>query len=90
MKFTVNTQPVASILRQVLAICVSIIGILSADGTIMGSLPKSVSAILVAFGPVVLAIEHFVGDPSTGIGQPLDQTTSTPKHAAGPPPFPPA
>lgn len=70
MKITFDTQRVASIARQVLAICVSIIGVLSANGTILGSLPKSVAAILTAFGPVLLVIEHYVGDPTTGTGTP--------------------
>ena len=70
MKFTFNTQRVSSIVRQVLAVCVSIIGVLSADNTIMGSLPKWASGILVAFGPVILAIEHYVSDPSTGTPAP--------------------
>jgi hypothetical protein len=66
MSFNFNTQRVSSVVRQVLAVCVSIIGVLSANGTVLGSLPASVKAILTAFAPVLLVIEHFVSDPSTG------------------------
>jgi hypothetical protein len=60
-----TTQSVASIIRQVLAVLVSVYGVLSATVSSL-HVPPAVSAILTAFGPVLLAVEHFVGDPSTG------------------------
>lgn len=75
-----TTQSVASVVRQVLAVLVSVYGVLSAS---IGQLhlPPAVSAILVSFGPVLLSIEHFVGDPSTG-----NAVTTTTTTTATPPP----
>lgn len=80
MTFSFNTQRVAAVARQILAVAVSIVGILSANNTIMGSLPKWVSGILVAFGPVLLTVEHYVGDVSTGT--PAMPAPAPPPHAA--------
>jgi hypothetical protein len=60
-----TTQSVASVVRQVLAVLVSVYGVLTASVTAL-HLPPAVSTALVAFGPVLLSIEHFVADPSTG------------------------
>lgn len=59
------SQRVASILRQVLAVLGIIFGILTAS---VGSLhlPPVVSAALGIGGSVILGIEHYVSDPSTG------------------------
>jgi hypothetical protein len=67
-------QSLSSVLRQILAILVSVYGVLSASITQL-HLPPAVSTILVAFGPLILAIEHYVGDPSTGT--PTVTTTTT-------------
>lgn len=83
MKIT-NPQSVASIARQVLAIAGIVMGVLTAS---IGSLhlPTAVSSILVVAGSVLLAIEHYVSDPSTG----TPAVTPAPPVAA-PPPAPPA
>lgn len=75
-----TVQSVASIVRQVLSVAVSIYGVLTASVQAL-HLPVAVSTILTAFGPVMLALEHYVGDPSTGT-----LTTQTP---AGPAPVAP-
>lgn len=59
---TVNTQQVSSWVRQAAAIVgIIVIGLLN-----IGSLPSSVRVVLTATSGIVLAIEHFVSDPSTG------------------------
>ena len=60
-----NTQRIGSIVRQVLAVLVTVYGVLTACIASL-HLPPSVSTILVAAGPIMLAIEHYVSDPSTG------------------------
>ena len=62
---TVNTQSLASIARQGLAILGIVFGILTQSVTTL-HLPVAVSAWLGVGGVVILAIEHYVGDPSTG------------------------
>lgn len=61
-------QGVASVVRQILAVLASAYGVLSASISQL-HLPPAVSSILVAVGPVILAIEHFVADPSTGTAE---------------------
>lgn len=74
-------QSIASIVRQVLAVLASVYGVLSASISQL-HLPPAVSAILTAAGPVILAIEHFVADPSTGTGVALvDAAASDPDTA---------
>lgn len=73
---TINTQQVASIVRQLAAVAAIVIGSLSSI-----NLPTSVHGILVAAGAVLLAIEHYVGDPSTGT-----TTTSTSSFMSPAPP----
>lgn len=81
-----NTQSVTSVARQVLAIISVAMGVVTASVTSL-HLPTAVSSILVVVGGVLLAIEHYVADPSTGtavVGQ-------VPPIAATPcPPVPPA
>ena len=64
-----TVQAFASIARQVLAIAAVVMGALTAalNGI---HLPPAVSTVLVAAGSVILAIEHYVGDPSTGTTPP--------------------
>jgi hypothetical protein len=61
MSFNLNTQSFFAIVRQVAAIASIVIGCLSSV-----SLPPSVHTVLVAFGALILSIEHYVADPSTG------------------------
>jgi hypothetical protein len=60
-----TNQSIASVIRQVAAVAASIYGVLSASVASL-HLPTAISAILTAIGPIILAIEHYVGDPSTG------------------------
>ena len=62
-------QRIASIARQVVAVLATIYGILTASVTAL-HLPPAVSAALVAAGPIILAVEHYVSDPSTGTPAP--------------------
>ena len=80
-----TVQSVSSIVRQILAVLVSVYGVLSASVSAL-HLPPAVSSILVAFGPVLLTIEHYVGDPSTGTPTPAKPITPAP--AAKLPSFP--
>lgn len=60
-----TVQSVSSIVRQVLAVLVSIYGVLTAVVPSL-HLPVAVSTALTAFGPVMLLLEHYLSDPSTG------------------------
>lgn len=69
-------QSAASVIRQVVAVIATIFGVLSASVSTL-HLPVAVSAILTAAGPVILAIEHYVGDPSTGSTALVSTPTAT-------------
>lgn len=62
---TVNTQQVASIFRQILAVAAIVMGALTQalNGI---HLSPAISSVLAIVGGVILAIEHYVSDPSTG------------------------
>jgi hypothetical protein len=60
-----TVQAFASIARQVVAIAAVVMGALTSALSAI-KLPPAVSAVLAAAGAVILAIEHYVGDPSTG------------------------
>jgi hypothetical protein len=77
---TVTKQSLASVARQVLAILGVTFGILTQSIGGM-HLPVAISSIITIGGAVLIAIEHYVGDPSTGT-----LTTGTP---AGPVPVAP-
>jgi hypothetical protein len=62
-------QAIASVARQVLAIAGIVMGVITASVTSL-HLPSAVSSILVVAGSVILAIEHYVSDPSTGTPAP--------------------
>lgn len=64
-----TTQQIGSYIRQALAILGIIFGVLTASVTTL-HLPVAVSSILVVAGAVILAIEHYVSDPSTGTPTP--------------------
>jgi hypothetical protein len=60
-----NTQQITAIARQVLAIAAVVMGALTS--ALSGiKLPPAASTALVALGAVILGIEHYVSDPSTG------------------------
>jgi hypothetical protein len=73
---TLNTQRLGSIARQTLAIVGIVFGVLTQSDSAL-HLPPVVSAWLGVGGVAILAIEHYVGDPSTG---------STPPSSTLPPP----
>jgi hypothetical protein len=64
-----TVQSLASVIRQVVAIAAVVMGALTASLAAI-KLPTAVSAVLAAAGAVILAIEHYVGDPSTGTPTP--------------------
>ena len=61
----VNTQRLASVARQVLAVLGITFAVLTQSDSAL-HLPVAISSILGVAGAVVIAIEHYVGDPSTG------------------------
>ena len=62
---TVTKQSFASIVRQILAVAGIVMGVLTASVSSL-HLPVAISSILTVAGSVLLAIEHYVADPSTG------------------------
>ncbi|HEV3370889.1 MAG TPA: hypothetical protein VG074_15085 [Acidimicrobiales bacterium] len=78
---TLNTQSTAAIGRQILAILGIIFGVLTQSVTAL-HLPVAVSAVLTVGGTLVIAIEHYVGDPSTGTPAPAPPPPPTPVAAA--------
>ena len=86
-----TSQQIASIARQVLAIAGIVMGVLTASVTQL-HLPTAVSSILVVAGAVILAIEHYVSDPSTGTPQASAKPVVSPsvQVPATLPSFPPA
>src|ERR1035437_3460296 len=74
------SQSVASTIRQVLAVLVSIYGVLTASISQL-HLPVPVSTVLVAVAPIIFGIEHYLSDPSTGtsvVTTPTAQKQTTP------------
>lgn len=84
MKLT--SQQIGSYLRQALAILGVVFGVLTQSVTAL-QLPTAVSSILVVGGAVILAVEHYVSDPSTGT--PWPSAAAAPTAATAPPPPPP-
>lgn len=60
-----NTQQTGSLVRQVMAVAALVMGGLTAALPSI-ALPPGVSGVLAAVGGLVLAVEHYVSDPSTG------------------------
>jgi len=61
----VTVQAFASVARQVVAIAAIVMGAITSSLSAV-HLPPAVSAVMTAGGAAILAIEHYVGDPSTG------------------------
>lgn len=81
-------QSVFAIIRQVLAIAGVVMGVVTASVTQL-HLPPTVSAVLVVAGGIILAVEHYVADTSTGTPVATVVTTTTaPVPAPAPPPVP--
>ena len=78
-----NVQQIASIARQVAAVAAVVMGILTQ--ALSGiKLPTAISTAMTIAGAAILAIEHYVGDPSTG----LPTLTPTASPTAAPAPLP--
>lgn len=60
-----TNQSAAAIGRQILALLGVVFGVLTQSVSAM-HLPVAVSTALTLGGSVILAVEHFVADPSTG------------------------
>ncbi len=60
-----TVQSIASIARQFLAVVSIVMGVVTASVSSL-HLPVAVSTALTIAGSVILAIEHYVSDPSTG------------------------
>lgn len=72
MKITIDTQRAAAVFRQVLAVAVSVYTVIATNQGAL-HLSPAITAILTAFGPVILAIEH------SGItSSPASNATTTP------------
>lgn len=71
---TINTQSAAAIARQAIAILGIVFGVLTQSVTTL-HLPVAISTVLTIAGAVILGIEHYVGDPSTGPQPPVVVTT---------------
>lgn len=90
----INTQRLSAVVRQILAILGITFGVLTQSVTTL-HLPASLSAILLVAGSVILAIEHYVSDPSTGLNPiipvitPIPNPIITPIVTPNPSPLPP-
>ena len=62
-------QQIASILRQVAAVGAIVMGALTQSLSSI-HLSPAISAVLAGAGALILGIEHYVGDPSTGTTPP--------------------
>ena len=88
MTMTVTKQSAASIIRQILAIAAIVVAAVSTSANSI-HLPPIGSAILGLAGAIIIGIEHYVSDPSTGTtttpAQPVAQA-QIPAGFAAPPP----
>jgi hypothetical protein len=74
---TINKQSAASIIRQILGVVATAFGVLTSSVSSL-HLPVAISTILTACGPLILVVEHYVGDPSTGNTPTTTTYTATP------------
>jgi hypothetical protein len=71
----VTVQQISSIARQVVAILAFIFGILTQ--AVSGiHLPAAISSVMVAVGGGLVALEHYLSDPSTGNPTPAPSSGS--------------
>jgi len=84
---TINTQRVGSLVRQLLALLGLVTAIVTQS---VGSLhlPVAVSTAIALVSGILLSIEHYVSDPSTGTTVPVPTPASTPVGTP-PPTIPP-
>jgi hypothetical protein len=85
MTIDIGSQRFWAVTRQVLSVAAIVMGALTQALSSI-KLPIGVSSVLVAVGGIVLAIEHYVADPSTGS---TSVTTPTPEPPPTKPPAPP-
>ena len=76
MKITFDTQRLGSLGRQLLAILGIVFGVLTQSVSGL-HLPVAVSSILTIGGALILGIEHYVSDPTTGTGTPPPKSPTT-------------
>lgn len=81
-----TVQSISSIFRQVLAVVAGVAGIVTASVAQL-HLPPAVSTALIGFAGVILTVEHYVSDPSTGTTQviPTAAPAASPAVPAAPP-----
>lgn len=60
-----GTQQIAALARQVIAVLALVFGILTQALSAI-HLPPAISATMAALGGGILAVEHYLSDPSTG------------------------
>lgn len=77
---TLNPQSLASVLRQISAVAAIVLGAI--PQTHLGAAAK---VPLIAIGGVLLAIEHFVSDPTTGTGAPPPKSGTSVSNPGAPP-----
>lgn len=77
-----TVQSIASIVRQVLAVVAVVFGVLTASVSAL-HLPPAVSTALATIGGILLTVEHYVSDPSTGTPAPTP-TPAVPVAAVAP------
>lgn len=84
-----TSQQLGSYLRQALAIVGIVFGVLTQSVTAL-HLPVAVSSVIAVAGAVILAVEHYVGDPSTGSSSPVPAPSGNAAPVSGnaPPPSP--
>lgn len=72
--------------RQIVSVLVSLYAVLTAAVPGLHLHPEWIAGILAAFGPVVIGIEHYVDDPSTGNAVAAIQAVETAVKEVDPPP----
>jgi hypothetical protein len=75
-----TVQSISSIVRQAVAILAFIFGIITQAVSSI-HLPTAISGVMAAVGAGILAVEHYVADPSTG----STAATTTPVPVSTPP-----
>lgn len=70
MTLTMSKQQLAAIARVAASVLVSVYGVLTA-ATVAPHLPAWCAGIMVAFGPAMIVLQHWLSDPSTGNPTPV-------------------
>jgi hypothetical protein len=80
MTINIGSQRFWAVVRQVLSVAAIVMGALTQALSSI-HLPIGVSSVLVAIGGVILGIEHYVADPSTGTTNATSTTPATKSEA---------